>query len=128
MAATAAKEFSLALSRPMVGAGDVRVELRNVGEDPHTLVVSPEGIQAPLASFSTVGPGLYERRTVALSPGRALARPRSRPAATSSGALLNEHVGVTTPVASIAVLASVVATQRTRVTRSSRPPLVTSPP
>jgi len=45
-----------------------------------------------------------------------------------SAALLDEHVGMATLVASIAVLASVVATQRTRVTRSSRPPLVTSPP
>jgi drug/metabolite transporter (DMT)-like permease len=45
-----------------------------------------------------------------------------------SAALLGEHIGVATLVASIAVLASVVATQRTRVTRSSRPPLVTSPP
>jgi drug/metabolite transporter (DMT)-like permease len=45
-----------------------------------------------------------------------------------SAALLGEHVGVATVVASIAVLASVVATQRTSVTRSSRPPLVTSPP
>ena len=43
-----------------------------------------------------------------------------------SAALLDEHVGVTTLVASIAVLASVVATQRTRVGHSSRPPLVTS--
>jgi plastocyanin len=66
----AAKEFSLTLSRPLVGAGDVRVELRNVGEDPHNLVVSPEGAHTPLASFSTVGPGLYERLTVDLSPGR----------------------------------------------------------
>jgi drug/metabolite transporter (DMT)-like permease len=40
--------------------------------------------------------------------------------------LLDEHVGVATLVASIAVLASVVATQRTRVARSSHPPLVTS--
>jgi drug/metabolite transporter (DMT)-like permease len=40
--------------------------------------------------------------------------------------LLDEHIGVLTVVASIAVLASVVATQRTRVDRSSRPPLVTS--
>jgi len=45
-----------------------------------------------------------------------------------SAALLGEHVGPTTLIASIAVLASVVATQRARVTRSSRPPLVTSPP
>jgi drug/metabolite transporter (DMT)-like permease len=43
-----------------------------------------------------------------------------------SAALLDEHVGVTTVVASIAVLASVVATQRTRVSHGSRPPLVTS--
>jgi drug/metabolite transporter (DMT)-like permease len=43
-----------------------------------------------------------------------------------SAALLNEHVSTATVVASIAVVASVVATQRTRVTRSSRPPLVTS--
>jgi drug/metabolite transporter (DMT)-like permease len=43
-----------------------------------------------------------------------------------SALLLDEHIGAATVVASIAVLASVVATQRTRVTRSSRPPLVTS--
>jgi drug/metabolite transporter (DMT)-like permease len=43
-----------------------------------------------------------------------------------SALLLDEQIGAATIVASIAVLASVVATQRTRVTRSSRPPLVTS--
>ena len=43
-----------------------------------------------------------------------------------SALLLNEHIGPATIVASIAVLASVVATQQTRVERSSRPPLVTS--
>jgi hypothetical protein len=52
------------------GAGDVRIELRNSGEDPHNLVVSPDGSHAPLASFSTLDPGLYERRTVSLTPGR----------------------------------------------------------
>jgi hypothetical protein len=65
-----AKEFSLTLSRPLVGKGSVRVELRNNGEDPHNLVVSPEGTHTPLASFSTVGPGTYERRSVTLDPGR----------------------------------------------------------
>ena len=40
--------------------------------------------------------------------------------------LLGEHIGAATLVASIAVVASVVATQRTRVAVSSRPPLVTS--
>lgn len=68
----AAREFSLTLSRPLVGAGNVRIELRNSGEDPHNLVVSPDGTHSPLASFSTLDPGLYERRTVSLSPGRYL--------------------------------------------------------
>jgi hypothetical protein len=66
----AAREFSLTLSRPLVGAGNVRIELRNSGEDQHNLVVSPEGTHTPLASFSTLDPGLYERRTVELAPGR----------------------------------------------------------
>jgi hypothetical protein len=66
----AAREFSLTLSRPLVGAGSVTVELRNSGEDPHNLVVSPEGTPTPLASFSEIGPGTYERRSVTLVPGR----------------------------------------------------------
>jgi hypothetical protein len=66
----AAREFSLTLSRPLVAAGDVRIELRNSGEDPHNLVVSPDGTHTPLAVFSELDPGLYERRTVALSTGR----------------------------------------------------------
>jgi drug/metabolite transporter (DMT)-like permease len=45
-----------------------------------------------------------------------------------SAALLNEEVGPATILASIAVVACVVATQRTRVTPSSQAPLVTSPP
>jgi hypothetical protein len=65
-----AKEFSLTLSRPLVGKGSVRVELRNNGEDPHNLVLSPEGTHTPLASFSTLDPGTYERRSVTLDPGR----------------------------------------------------------
>ena len=66
----AAREFSLTLSRPLVGAGGVRIELRNSGEDPHNLVVSPDGTHDPLASFSTLDPGRYERRSVGLAPGR----------------------------------------------------------
>jgi hypothetical protein len=68
----AAREFSLTLSRPLVGTGAVTVELRNVGEDPHNLVVSPEGTHTPLASFSELDPGIYERRSVTLAPGRYL--------------------------------------------------------
>jgi hypothetical protein len=66
----AAREFSLTLSRPLVGWGSVTVELRNSGEDPHNLVVSPDGTHTPLASFSEIGPGTYERRSVSLAPGR----------------------------------------------------------
>jgi hypothetical protein len=66
----AAREFSLTLSRPLVSTGAVTVELRNSGEDPHNLVVSPEDTHTPLASFSTIDPGTYERRSVSLAPGR----------------------------------------------------------
>jgi hypothetical protein len=66
----AAREFSLTLSRPLVGAGAVTIELRNSGEDPHNLVVSPEGTHTPLASFSEIDPGTYERRSVDLAAGR----------------------------------------------------------
>ena len=66
----AAREFSLTLSRPLVGTGRVRIELRNSGEDPHNLVVSPDGTHTPLASFSTLDPGLYVRKSVTLAPGR----------------------------------------------------------
>jgi drug/metabolite transporter (DMT)-like permease len=45
-----------------------------------------------------------------------------------SAALLNEEIGAATIVAAIAVVACVVATQRTRVAPSSQAPLVTSPP
>ena len=66
----AAREFSLTLSRPLVGAGAVTVELRNSGEDPHNLVVSPEGTHSSLATSSELDPGTYERRSVTLAPGR----------------------------------------------------------
>ncbi|HMJ95361.1 MAG TPA: hypothetical protein VK486_05890 [Thermoleophilaceae bacterium] len=65
-----AREFSLTLSRPLVGTGAVTVELRNSGEDPHNLVVSPEGTHSSLAAFSTIDSGTYERRAVTLAPGR----------------------------------------------------------
>jgi hypothetical protein len=65
-----AKEFSLTLSRPLVGKGSVRIELRNIGEDPHNLVVSPEGTHTPLASFSTLESGTYDQKSVTLAPGR----------------------------------------------------------
>jgi plastocyanin len=66
-----AREFSFTLSRPFVGTGPVTVELRNVGEDPHNLVVSPDdGSHTALAAFPETGPGGLERRTVTLDAGR----------------------------------------------------------
>ncbi|MGH2716266.1 MAG: hypothetical protein ACRDM7_20760, partial [Thermoleophilaceae bacterium] len=69
----AAREWSLTLSRPLVGAGSVTVELRNVGEDPHNLVVSPDDDgHAPLAEWEETAPGGLLRRSLALPAGRYL--------------------------------------------------------
>jgi hypothetical protein len=66
-----AREFSFTLSRPLVGAGPVSVELRNVGEDPHNLVISPDdGSHLPLASWTDTGPGERLRKSVTLAAGR----------------------------------------------------------
>jgi len=46
-----AREFSFTLSRPVVASGTVTFELRNRGEDPHNMVVSPEGTHDRLAAF-----------------------------------------------------------------------------
>jgi hypothetical protein len=68
-----AREWSLTLSRPLVGAGSVTVELRNVGEDPHNLVVSPDdGSHTPLDTWAETDPGGVVRRSVSLPAGRYL--------------------------------------------------------
>jgi plastocyanin len=67
----AAREFSFTLSRPIVGAGSVTVELRNVGEDPHNLVISPDDdSHTPLASWTETDPGTTLRKSVTLAAGR----------------------------------------------------------
>lgn len=66
-----AREFSFTLSRPIVGAGSVTVELRNVGEDPHNLVISPDDdSHTPLASWTDTDPGTTLRKSVTLAAGR----------------------------------------------------------
>jgi uncharacterized cupredoxin-like copper-binding protein len=68
-----AREWSLTLSRPVVGAGNVTVELRNVGEDPHDLVLSPDdGTHTRLAGFSETGPGQLAKLKLPLPAGRYL--------------------------------------------------------
>lgn len=62
-----AREFSLKLSRPSLGAGDAIVELANRGEDPHDLVVSAAG-GAPFAFPQTLA-GERTTRTLSLAAG-----------------------------------------------------------
>lgn len=67
----ATSEFALSLSRPALAAGSVTLELRNVGEDPHNLVVSPDdGSHSPLASFADTPSGGISTRSLTLPAGR----------------------------------------------------------
>ncbi len=68
--AVTASEWRLALSRPLVGAGLVTVELRNAGEDPHDLVVAPVGGGAPAHHFPETDPGIYTAAGMSLAAGR----------------------------------------------------------
>ena len=65
----AATEFALTLSRSSVNAGEVTVEFDNSrAEDPHDLVLSPDGEGDPVI-FGQLGPGEVTSRTVALAAG-----------------------------------------------------------
>jgi hypothetical protein len=68
--AVTASEWRLALSRPLVGTGLVTVELRNAGEDPHDLVVAPEGGGTPAHHFPETDPGIYTAAGMQLPAGR----------------------------------------------------------
>jgi hypothetical protein len=66
----AAREFSLTLSRPVVAVGAVTMELRNLGEDPHDLVVGPDdGNHPALATFPETLPANRSTQTVELAAG-----------------------------------------------------------
>jgi plastocyanin len=62
-----AREFYLTLSRPLVGAGQVTVELRNYGEDPHDLVVERSGTE--VGRWGEIGPGGVQAKTLSLTAG-----------------------------------------------------------
>ncbi len=62
-----AREFTLTLSRPLVGAGEVTIELRNYGEDPHDLVVERSGTE--VGRWGELGPGAVGKKKLSLSPG-----------------------------------------------------------
>jgi hypothetical protein len=63
-----ADEFSYLLSRPNVGAGNVTIELDNVGEDPHNLNLQLGG-SGPVYSFPDVDPGTRLTRSFPLTAG-----------------------------------------------------------
>ena len=50
-----AREYRFQLSRPALAAGDVTVELRNLGEDPHNLVISSSGVVVSFADTPSFG-------------------------------------------------------------------------
>ena len=62
-----AREFTLTLSRPLVGSGQVTIELRNYGEDPHDLVVERSG--AEVGRWGEQGPRSVSAKGLALTPG-----------------------------------------------------------
>ena len=64
-----AREFSLALSRPMINAGRATIELANFGEDPHDLRLQRVG-GTKIYGWRIAQPGVVEDRTLALAPGR----------------------------------------------------------
>jgi plastocyanin len=68
-----AREWSLSTSRPVLAAGAQTIELRNWGEDPHNLVISPDdGSHSPLVSWGSQDPGAHELKDTALAAGRYL--------------------------------------------------------
>ena len=63
-------EFSLSLSRPLVGAGVVTVEFRNVGEDPHDLNIKRAGGTLALDPFGQALPGSLTKGDRTLAAGQ----------------------------------------------------------
>jgi len=53
-----------------VGTGELTIELRNNGEDPHNLVVSPQGTHDRLVSFADHDPADVSATNVTLGAGR----------------------------------------------------------
>ena len=62
-------EYSLTLSSNPVAAGDALVELANVGEDAHNLVVVRTGGTTPLATFPPTPAGERSKERFKLAPG-----------------------------------------------------------
>jgi len=64
-----AREFRLALSRQTIRAGWAVLELRNMGEDAHDLVLERTGTNRILIRWPLAQPGAVVDREVKLRPG-----------------------------------------------------------
>ena len=64
------REWSLTLSRPVVGAGQVTVQLQNRGEDDHNLRIRPAGGGATAARIGDQRPGQVGEADAGLGAGR----------------------------------------------------------
>jgi uncharacterized cupredoxin-like copper-binding protein len=67
-----AQEFELTLSRRVITAGPVIVELANFGEDVHDLKLHRLAAGAPTHTIPTVAPGEQGYLRTTLKPGRFL--------------------------------------------------------
>lgn len=61
--------YRMLLSRATVAAGDVRVQLRDTGEDPHNLVIARTDGTGDAIAVPLTQPGAATTQTVRLSPG-----------------------------------------------------------
>ena len=64
-----ATEYAFSLSRPVVGSGQITLQLQNRGEDPHNLRLSSGPGQAPLTSISDQDPGGVAETSPTLGAG-----------------------------------------------------------
>lgn len=64
-----AREFSLSLSRPVVDAGPIAIQLANFGEDAHDLSVQRTDGSGGAVAFPAVGAGGVASQTLTLSAG-----------------------------------------------------------
>jgi hypothetical protein len=63
------REFTITLSRRTLPAGQVSIELANMGQDPHDLRVERADAPATGFSFSLARPGTRSSRKLELAPG-----------------------------------------------------------
>ncbi len=62
-------EYRIRLSRASVSAGAVTVDLRNLGQDPHNLVIERADGSGTRFVFAAGTSGSHQMRTLSLSPG-----------------------------------------------------------